>query len=94
MSLLDLLFGKKLEPSSREEYRVANLLYSADAARCVEVRGFASGKTYIIERDLGTDGTYVDRHHGAMVGPFESPEAAEHFIVTTPWFKGDGTDPV
>ena len=93
MNWLEILFGKKSEPTEGEEYRVANILYSADTKRCVEVRRFASGKTYIMERDLSDDGAYVDRHGGAMVGPFEPPRRAELFIVATPWFRGDETGP-
>ncbi|MES2835097.1 MAG: hypothetical protein V4707_10365 [Pseudomonadota bacterium] len=89
MNWLDLLFGRKSDPAEGDKYRVANLLYSEDARRCVEVRRFASGKAYIVERDLGDDGDYVDRHGGAMVGPFESTKRAELFIIGTPWFRGD-----
>ena len=89
MNWLDLLFGRKSRPAEGDVYRVTNLLYSEDARRCVEVRRFASGQTYMVERDLGDDGAYVDRHDGAMVGPFESPESAELFIIGTAWFRGD-----
>jgi hypothetical protein len=34
--------------------------------------------------------TFKDRHSGKMVGPFASPEAAEKFIVATPWLCGGG----
>lgn len=88
---LDLLFGKKADPAEGNAYRVTNLLYSDDAKRCVEVRKFAAGQTYIVEHDRGGDGAYVDRHGGAMVGPFGSPEEAERFIVATPWFRGEGS---
>ncbi|HEY1225441.1 MAG TPA: hypothetical protein VGE54_09455 [Brevundimonas sp.] len=89
MSWLDFLFGKKSGPAEGDAYQVTNLLYSEDAGRCVEVRKFAAGKTYIVERERGDAGAYVDRHGGALVGPFGSPEEAERFIVATPWFKGE-----
>ncbi len=88
MNWLDLLFGKKSDPAEGDAYRVVSLLYSEDARRCVEVRKFAAGKTYIVERERGDAGAYIDRHGGAMVGPFGSPEEAERFIVATPWFTG------
>lgn len=88
MSWLDFLFGKKSEPAEGDAYQVINLLYSEDAGRCVEVRKFAADKTYIIERERGDAGSYIDRHGRAMVGPFGSPEEAERFIVATPWFTG------
>jgi len=66
-------------------YRVAFRLYSEDGAREVEVRTFRNGKTYIAERER-RNGRYEDRHSGNLVGPFASPEAAEEFIVGTPWF--------
>lgn len=92
MNWLDLLFGRKSDPVDDDKYLIANLLYSEDARRCVEIRRLASGTAYIVERDLGDDGAYVDRHGGAMVGPFESTERAELFIIGTPWFRGDESE--
>lgn len=89
MSWLDFLFGKKSGPAEGDAYQVTNLLYSEDAGRCVEVRKFATGMTYVVERERSDDGAYVDRHRGAMVGPFASSEEAERFIVATPWFTGE-----
>jgi len=83
----DRLLGRQqsLDGSS---YRIAFSLYSEDAAREVEVREFSNGETYLVERERGADGQYVDRHSGRMVGPFASPGQAEAFIAGTPWFTG------
>ena len=69
-------------------FRVAAALYSQDGQREVEVREFRNGRTYLVERELGDSGTFVDRHSGSMVGPFKSPQTAEKFIVATDWFTG------
>lgn len=47
-----------------------------------------NGETYLVERERVEDTTFADRNPGRMVGPFSSPEAAEKFIVATPWFCG------
>jgi hypothetical protein len=78
------LFRKRAEPSLEgQEFRIAFKLYSEDGAREVEVCEFESGKTYLVERELGASGTFVDRHSGSMVVPFKSPSAAEKFIFKT-----------
>jgi hypothetical protein len=70
------------------KYKIEFNLYSEDGKREVEVRLFENRQAYIVERDQIDDGTYKARHSGSMVGPFESPEAAERFIVQTAWFTG------
>lgn len=70
-----------------QQFRAAFTLYSKDGQREVEVREFRMGQTYVVEREQ-TEGVFVDRHSGRMVGPFASPKAAESFIVTTDWFCG------
>ena len=74
------------------EYRVAFNLYSRDGKRGVEVREFSNGETYILEQEWVEGTTFRDRHSGRMVGPFASPEAAESFIIATPWFNGRDAD--
>lgn len=84
-------FFKQLkEPSSLQgrRYRVVFNLYSQDGERQVEVLKFRWGRTYIIESELGPDGTYRNRHGDSPVGPFASPKAAERFVVATDWFCG------
>lgn len=70
------------------KYRVAFTLYSRDGRREVEVLEFDNGETYLVERECLDGMTFADRHAGKMVGPFESPQSAEKFIVTTDWFCG------
>lgn len=74
------LFGKK--------YRVIKSLYSFDGKRRADVCKFAWDKTYLLESDWDEQSTWVPRHDGKMVGPFDNPSAAEHFIVATDWFNG------
>jgi hypothetical protein len=71
------------------EYRVAFRLYSDDGKREVEVRELRNGQAYLIEREWVAGTTFKDRHQGASVGPFASPQAAEEFIIKTSWFRGD-----
>ncbi len=83
------LFRKGGEPSLEgQEFQVAFRLYSEDGKREVVVCEFRNGKAYLVERELGGSGTFVDRHEGSMVGPFKSSNAAEKFIVKTAWFEG------
>lgn len=70
------------------EYQVAFTLYSKDGKRAVEVCEFRNGETYLDEKDWVTGTTFENRHSGQLVGPFNSPEDAEKFIVTTAWFCG------
>ena len=83
-----LLKAKDEAQLDGQECRVAVRLYSLDGRREVDVCEFRAGQTYLIERELGDSGVFVDRHSGKLVGPFESPEAAEQFIVATDWFNG------
>ena len=76
------LFGKK--------YKVIKSLYSFDGKRRADVCKFAWDKTYLLESDRAEDGSWVPRHEGKVVGPFDNPSAAEHFIVATDWFNGTG----
>lgn len=83
------ILGWRAEASLRGlEYRIAFTLYSKDASRKVEIRQFSNGKTYMLEQEAEGE-TFKDRHSGSMVGPFASPEAAERFIIATPWFRGE-----
>lgn len=72
----------------RGTYKVAFKLYSEDGKREVEVREFSDGETYLVEREWVEGTTFNDRHEGRMVGPFDSPENAEKFIIATTWFCG------
>lgn len=83
------LLGRPKPPTDGDEYRVVSQLYSDDGLRSVEIRLFASGPTYIVERET-IAGVLADRHDGAMVGPFASPEQAELFVRATSWFNSDG----
>jgi len=84
-----LLRRKTHSPLDGLQYRMAFKLYSDDGAREVEVREFRDGPVYLVERELREGTTFIDRHSGRMVGPFNSPEDAEKFIVATAWFNGD-----
>jgi hypothetical protein len=53
-------------------------LCSEHAEREVEAREFSNGQTYLVERDRIEDGAFKERRPGRMVGPFDSPEAAEN----------------
>ena len=73
----------------RRKYRLTSTLYSLDASRSAALLDFGLMLgTYINEQERTSDGSYVDRHCGRLVGPFTSPKAAERFIVATPWFTG------
>ena len=85
--LLRKVAGKSLDGNM---YRVAFTLYSKDGRRAAEIREFDDGETYILESDWVEGTTYKPRHGGKIVGPFTSPEKAEHFIVATSWFNGAG----
>lgn len=86
------LFGRETASSlDGMDYRVNAKLYSQDGRREVEVREFRNGASYILERQMGENGTFEDRHSGRLVGPFASPDEAERFIVTTEWFNGRGS---
>lgn len=74
-------------PLQGQQFRVACRLYSKDGQREIEVLEFRMGETYLVEREL-VGSAFEDRHSGKLVGPFSSPEAAEHFIVGTDWFCG------
>lgn len=69
-------------------YRVAFTLYSEDGERAVDVLEFENGETFLDEQERVSGGAFVSRHSGSLVGPFDSPAAAETFIVTTDWFRG------
>ena len=86
-----LMMRKKSAPLAGSEYRVAFNLYSADGKREVEVRKFRDGQVYLVERERFDGAAFADRHGGRMVGPFNSTDDAEKFIVATPWFHGDDT---
>jgi hypothetical protein len=75
-----LLFGKK--------HRVVKRLYSQDGKRSVEIMKFRWGKTYLLESEWVDGNSFAPRHDGRPVGPFDSPLAAERFIVATEWFNG------
>ena len=71
------------------KYRAYATLYNLDASRSAELLDFGRLRgTYIREQERTEDGSYMDRHDGRLVGPFTSPQAAESFIVATPWFTG------
>ena len=63
--------------------------YSADGERAAEVREFENGETYLFESELVDGDSWKERHDGAMVGPFRSPNHAERFITSTDWFTGE-----
>lgn len=84
------LLGRKSEAELRgARYRVAFIVYSPDGDRAAQVLHFAHGEAFLRECER-IDGAYVARHGGRLVGPFGSPEAAERYIVATPWFTGEG----
>lgn len=86
---LHKLFGR--HPSSMRgcRYRVSSTLYSLDASRSAALLDFEFFRgTYIREQEIAAGGEYLDRFDGALVGPFQSPGAAERFIVSTAWFTG------
>ena len=76
-------------PVPGDEFRVACTLYSEDGTRVAEVHEFADGKAYLLESEQGTDGQFLVRHEGALVGPFKSAAHAERFVAATAWFMGD-----
>lgn len=86
MSWLRRLLIRPKPPAEGDEYRIVALLYNAVGSRSAEVRLFDSGQTYIVERET-IEGVLVERHNGAMVGPFASPQKAERFITSTDWFN-------
>jgi hypothetical protein len=89
MAWWDRLFKRAAKSSLHGmAYRTVCTLYSEDGKRAAEVREFANGETYLTESEWIEGTTFEDRHSGRMVGPFESPEHAEHFIVATAWFTG------
>jgi hypothetical protein len=71
------------------EYRIASTLYSSDGKRSAELREFVNGETYLLESEWLEGATFEPRHSGRLVGPFQSPQQAERFIVATPWFTGE-----
>lgn len=73
-------------PQPGDSFRVVRLLYSEDGRRGAEVREFSNGQTYLLEMEQTEPGRYAERHEGRLVGPFDSPEQAERFVTTTPWF--------
>ena len=91
MHWLRRLVRRPKPPVEGDEYRVVAELYNAVGSRSAEVRLFSSGQTYILEREV-IGGVLVDRHGGAMVGPFASPWKAERFITSTDWFN-EGVPP-
>lgn len=87
--MVDRLLGRQVRPSPKGmTYRVPMTLYSADGKRCAEIREFSNGETYLLESDWVEATTFKERNGGRMVGPFQSPEHAERFIVATAWFTG------
>ncbi|HET6248289.1 MAG TPA: hypothetical protein VGF97_00020 [Rhizomicrobium sp.] len=76
-------------PIQGQDYRSAFKLYSKDGKRAVDVMEFRNGETYLDEQEWVEGTTFANRHSGRLVGPFTSPEAAESFIVATPWFRGE-----
>ena len=77
-------------PLQGQEYRSAFTLYSKDGKRAAEVLEFRNGETYLDELEWVEGTTFKNRHSGSLVGPFASPADAETFIVSAPWFRGDG----
>ena len=71
-----------------QNYRVIKTLYNKDGKRAAELREFDNGEIYLDEKEWVEEQTFANRHGGRLVGPFNSPEDAEYFIVATEWFKG------
>src|SRR6185437_1127821 len=69
-------------------YRVAVSVYSEDGKRAADICEFSNGETYLDEKEWVEGTTFRNRHGGRLAGPFNSPEEAEKFIVTTEWFLG------
>lgn len=89
MAWWDRLFKRAAKSSlDGAEYRTVCTLYSKDGKRAAEVREFSNGETYLLESEWVEGTTFLDRHSGSMVGPFQSPAHAERFIVATEWFSG------
>ena len=71
------------------KFQLTSTLYNLDASQSAELLDFGLIRgTYIREKVRATDGQFVDRHSGRLVGPFTSPKDAEAFIVATDWFNG------
>jgi hypothetical protein len=75
-------------PLEGQEYRAVCSLFSLDGKRAADVCVFSNGETYLDEKNWVEGSTFKNRHSGALVGPFASPEDAERFIVATLWFRG------
>jgi hypothetical protein len=89
MRWLRRLLGRRTASFAGLEYRVTSILYSADGKRSAELREFTDGKVYLLECEWREGATFEPRHSGRLVGPFQSPEKAERFIVATHWFHGE-----
>jgi hypothetical protein len=80
-------------PIQGQNYRSVLKLYSEDGKRAADVLEFDNGETYLDEQEWVEGTTFKNRHSGSLVGPFTSPADAERFIVATPWFRGDHSEP-
>jgi len=75
-------------PLYGQSYHIRFSVFSEDGKRAADICAFANGETYLDEKEWVEGTTFRNRHAGRLVGPFASPEDAEHFIVKTAWFRG------
>ena len=80
--------GRDVTSLKGMDFRVAFSIFSEDGKRGADICEFSNGKTYLDEKEWVEGTTFKNRHGGSLVGPFNSTEEAEKFIVPTDWFLG------